>query len=31
VPDRWARPLRHELLTRYEELRTFDLYDSAAL
>ncbi|MEV2190731.1 acyl-CoA dehydrogenase family protein [Streptomyces phaeochromogenes] len=31
VPDRWARPLRQELLTRYEELRTFDLYDSAAL
>ncbi|WP_405565853.1 acyl-CoA dehydrogenase [Streptomyces phaeochromogenes] len=29
VPDRWARPLRHELLSRHEELRTFDLYDSA--
>jgi hypothetical protein len=29
VPDRWARPLRHELRSRYEELRSFDLYDSA--
>ncbi|WP_055615493.1 acyl-CoA dehydrogenase family protein, partial [Streptomyces phaeochromogenes] len=29
VPDRWAGPLRHELLSRHEELRTFDLYDSA--
>lgn len=29
VPDRWARPLRHELLSRHEELHTFDLYDSA--